>query len=77
MKYHRWDMVKIKPLNEIKRLMEFNKWPGRNTSMTPMCWKTYEIKGNNYFNYYRIRDEKGTERSFLEERLEDNIALFI
>ena len=75
MKYHSWDMVKIKPLDEIKKLMEFHEWPGRNTSMTPMCWKTYEIK--NCFDYYRIQDERGGERNFLEERLEDDIALFI
>lgn len=72
-------MVKIKPLNIIRRLMEFNKWPGRNESMTPMCWKIYKIKKTDYFSYYRICDERGTERSFLEERLEDDkgIALFI
>ena len=70
-------MVKIKSLDEIKRLMEFNKWPGRNTSMTPMCWKTYKIEGITYSDYYRICNERGTVRSFLEERLEDDIALFI
>ncbi len=79
MRYKVWDMVKIKPLDEIRKLMAFNKWPGRNPSMTPMCWKVYEIKGINYSNYYRIYSERGTEWNFLEEWLESpiTIALFI
>ena len=77
MKYKVWDMVKIKPLEKIKKLMAFNKWPGRNPSMTPMCWKTYEITRINSFNYYIIYSEEEVGRNFLEEWLESPSALFI
>lgn len=78
-KYKPGDIVYIKPIQEIQRIIKSGiVWPGRNSKMDRMAWTYHKILYITGWGYYKINDDDWYSRNFMEEWLGESFTpLFI
>lgn len=80
MKYKEWDIVYVKPHQEIKKIIRESgmEWPGRNDNMNKMTWTYRRIEYITSRRFYKIYDDNWEPRNFMEEWLGESFTpLFI